>query len=101
VRSSNLRRGSTGRNILTETIDTGLRICADCGLIDESVTHDEDNDCFLCPACLYDLDLMDWADEIMEEFGWTDFLVITEDNRSHKLGGNNDRREDSSSNIAS
>jgi hypothetical protein len=49
---------------------TALLECADCSLLDESVVFDEDSNLPLCPECLDFLNLLDWADEVMEEFGW-------------------------------
>lgn len=62
-----------------------MAVCADCGFIDDTVKFDEDNNCFLCPSCLYDIELLDWADETMEEFGWVEVLYVTEENRSCNL----------------
>lgn len=57
-----------------------MLMCNDCNLLDESVVFDEDNGCAMCPGCLYEIELLDWADEVMEEFGW----LLPQDEITHE-----------------
>ena len=66
--------------------DSQLAVCSDCGLIDETVELDEDSNLYLCPECYMFMELGDWADEMMEQYGWVGgVLYVTEENRSHTL----------------
>jgi hypothetical protein len=42
--------------------------CADCLILDETVGFNEDNDALLCADCLYEIELTDWLEYIMEEY---------------------------------
>lgn len=71
-------------------MDSGMRVCEDCGFIDDTVVFDLDSGCHLCPKCQDYLELLDWADEMMEEYGWLEGFDGSYTGTSGYTGGSSD-----------